>query len=186
MRRDNLIFISDETMKDLVDKGRLKLLKEKKYTRDCKLEVKANRYYKICQTTDLVFMHIQFGYGVIINEAVRSVDRGTFNLVEILSEFYWYIDTDASVGKCSKLDDRDIARCIGSVMAYGNIETKLPTWCQVHHENYRCVNTWEELRLWCEKKHKKYHREKTSYKSHRGGFVVKDVAYFDKLFARKE
>lgn len=179
--KENFIHIGEEIIKKLVDEKQITLLASRKNERYEALDEKTNKYYKINDLDNTVFLHVQDGYGVIINETIESVNGSNIDIVDILSEYYWYIHNANDVARCASLEVRDLARCIGSIIAYENIEQKLPTWCEVHHVGYRWDNTQSDLRLWCQKKHKKYHDGVGTRKSHRRGIVIRDVEHFAEL-----
>ena len=183
-REDNLIFIDEVTMQELVEQKELVLMNERKHRIKKQLREKTNQYYKICNSSDLVFMHIQYGYGILLNENIKSNSGDTINLVEILKDYYWFIHKAKSIGRCSKLGNRDLPRSIGSVIAYGDIRKRLPRCCEIHHAGYRWNNAQKNIILLCKNLHKKYHDGIGTRKSHRHGVVIKDTEHFKKFIEK--
>ena len=62
-----------------------------------------NGYFRIAGT-NLVWMHVQDGYGVIINEFITTRSEKRINLVEVLSKYYWYIENTSNMIKAHELD----------------------------------------------------------------------------------
>lgn len=102
-----------------------------------------NGYFRIAGT-NLVWMHVQDGYGIIINE---------------------YVDTVLG---------RVIYRCIQSVILYGNIKNRMSRWLEVHHKWWRWCNTVNGIKSVCRAKHQHFHLFMNSKKSHQKGVMVGD------------
>ena len=133
-----------------------------------------NGYFKIADVDNLVWLHVQHGYGIFINEYITTKQGKRINLVKELSKYYWYIDYDNNTIRCSGLSKRSIWRCIGSLILYGDIKQKMPRWLEVHHKWWRWCNTQETLEFVCKKKHNYFHNHINSKKSHRKGVVVEN------------
>lgn len=180
-REDNLVCIEEKTIQRLIEQNELILLAERKHRTKWTLREKTNSYYKICKVPNLVFVHIQYGYGVLINEKIKRESGDTINLVNVLKDYYWYIHKARGVGRSGTLNNRDLARCIASIISYGDIMKKLPRCCEVHHVGYRWDNTQKKLIPLCRNLHKKYHDGIGTRKSHRHGVVIIDEEYFKKF-----
>jgi hypothetical protein len=139
-----------------------------------------NRYYRVMGIPNLVWFHIQDGHGVFINEQITTRSGKVIDLVKELSKYYWYIDNTACIAKCSELDNRSLARCIGSLIWYGDIKCKLSKNWQVHHKWWRWCNTQEVLAVVCKHHHKHFHDCVNSRKSHRQGVAIYDEKRFER------
>lgn len=131
-----------------------------------------NGYFRIAGT-NLVWMHVQDGYGIIINEYVDTV-LGRVNLIDILSQYYWFTDNNRGMVMCGDLAGRAIYRCIQSVILYGNIKNRMPRWLEVHHKWWRWCNTVNGIKSVCRAKHQHFHLFMNSKKSHQKGVMVWD------------
>jgi hypothetical protein len=134
-----------------------------------------NGYFRVRFIPNLVWVHVQDGYGVFINEYITIQSGKVMNLVEVLSRYYWYIDKATGTVRCGGLNNRSIARCIGSVIMFGDIKHKLPKKLEVHHKWWKWCNTQETIAVVCHYRHKLFHDSINSRKSHRQGVVVNDV-----------
>lgn len=134
-----------------------------------------NKFYRVNFIPNLVWMHVQDGYGVFINEYVTTRSGQVIDLVKELSKYYWYIDNATGTVRCGGLNNRSIARCIGSIIVFGDIKHKLPKKLEVHHKWFRWCNTQETIAVVCKYQHKRFHDCINSRKSHRQGVVVIDV-----------
>ncbi len=70
-----------------------------------------NGYFRIAGT-NLVWMHVQDGYGVIINEFITTRSEKRINLVEVLSKYYWYIENTSNIIKAHDYHCRTPYYCI--------------------------------------------------------------------------
>lgn len=130
-----------------------------------------NGYFRL-KKTNLVWMHVQDGYGVFINEYVKTRSGKLINLVEILSRHYWYIENRTGIIKCYELDSRALYRCIESIIIYGNINKKIPKWLEVHHKWWKWCNTQNAMAAVCYRRHQFFHNFVNSRKSHQKGIVI--------------
>jgi hypothetical protein len=133
-----------------------------------------NGYFRVASIPNVVWMHVQDGYGVFINEYVTTRSGQVIDLIKELSKYYWYIDKATGTVRCGALNNRSIARCIGSVIVFGDIKHKLPKKLEVHHKWWRWCNTQETIAVVCKYQHKRFHDCINSRKSHRQGVVVND------------
>jgi hypothetical protein len=133
-----------------------------------------NGYFRVTSILNLVWMQVQDGYGIFVNEYVITCSGNVINLVDVLSKYYWYIDKTTGTVRCGGLDNRSIARCIGSVLVFGNIKHKLPKEWEVHHKWFRWCNTQECIAVVGALEHKLFHDKINSRKSHRKGVTVND------------
>lgn len=143
--------------------------------------MKVNGYFRIKGVPNLVWLHVEHGYGIFINEYVITNDGRQINLIEELSKYYWYVDRTHWCVKSGELSGRAIWRCIGSIIVYGDINQKMPKWLEVHHKWWRWCNTQETLSFVCHSKHKYFHDFINSRKSHKKGVVVYSQGYFGKM-----
>jgi hypothetical protein len=139
-----------------------------------------NGYFRVAGIPNLVWMHVQDGYGVFINERITTRSGKVIDLVKELSKYYWYIDNSTNTVRCGGLSNRSIARCIGSLIWYGDIKHKLPKNWQVHHKSWRWCNTQETLSVVCKHHHKHFHDCVNSRKSHRQGVAIYDEKRFER------
>jgi hypothetical protein len=134
-----------------------------------------NKYYRVKFIPNLVWMHVQDGYGVFINEYVTNKSGQVIDLIKELSRYYWYIDNATGTVRCGGLNNRSIARCIGSIIVFGDIKHKLPKQWELHHKWFRWCNTQETIAVVCKYHHKRFHDCVNSRRSHRKGVIVNDV-----------
>lgn len=142
-----------------------------------------NGYFRILNT-NYVWLHVQHGCGVIINEFVTTRQGKQINLVEELSKYYWYIDKKYNNIRCSELNNRTLWRCIGSIIVYGDIHQNMPRWLEVHHKWMRWCNTVETIAFICTKKHNYYHNVNDSRRSHRNGKVLNNCSHAELFFTQ--
>jgi hypothetical protein len=135
-----------------------------------------NGYFRVASIPNVVWLHVQDGYGVFINEYVTNRSGQVIDLVKELSKYYWYIDNATGTVRCGGLNNRSIARCIGSLIVFGDIKHKLPKQWELHHKWFRWCNTQETIAVVCKYRHKLFHDSVNSRKSHRKGVVVNDVS----------
>lgn len=180
-RKDNLFAIQFVVLMQLITMGVLipitQLLSKSPKSRGRKDAV--NGYFRVAGVPNLVWLHVQHGYGIFINEFITTNDGRRVNLVDELSKHYWYVDYSAATIRCSELGGRAIWRCIGSLIIYGDIKQKMPRWLEVHHKWWKWCNTQETLAFVCKKKHNYFHDHINSRKSHRKGVVVGCVNYMN-------
>ena len=86
-----------------------------------------NGYFKI-EDTNLVWMHVQNGYGVIINEYVKTKNNKYINLVDELSQYYWYIENKTGVIRTWALNNRILYSCIESIIVYDDIKKRMTNY----------------------------------------------------------
>ena len=127
-----------------------------------------NAYFRIAGT-NFVWMHVQDGYGVIINEFITTRSEKRINLIEILSQYYWYIENRTGIIKCCTLDNRAVYRSIMSIILYDNVHVKMPKW-------WKWCNTQNAMTAVCYRKHQYFHNFVNSRKSHQKGVVISDIA----------
>lgn len=130
-----------------------------------------NGYFRIAGT-NLVWMHVQDGYGIIINEFIITRSGKEINLIEVLSQYYWYIENRTGIIKCFTLDNRAIYRCIMSIILYDNVHVKMPKWLEVHHKWWKWCNTQNAIAETCHRKHQYFHNYINSRKSHQRGILI--------------
>ena len=136
-----------------------------------------NGYFRI-KGTNFVWMHVQNGYGIIINQYVRTMRGKCINIVDELSKHYWYIENNTGIIKSWSLDNRAIYRCIASIIVYDNINKKLPHYYEVHHKWRRWCNTQNTITVTSYEEHQYFHNCIDSRKSHKKGVVIRDVKDF--------
>lgn len=176
--KENLFGIAFQIIVALVQAGTLiPIVHTKGISVNGKHIVPENGYFKIKWLKNVVWMHIQDGYGVFINEYVQTNDGSWVNLVEILSKYYWFIDNSFSSPRCSKLQNRELWRCIANIITYGDIRKHIPSYYEVHHKWWRWCNLQNTIRIVCEKKHHQFH-EQNGQGSHRAGVVIDDANAF--------
>lgn len=170
------IYIS--TIIELVQMGELKPIeyKNSKYVRFTHKEP-INGYFRI-KGTNLIWVHVQDGYGVILNQYIKTMSGKYVNLVDVLSKHYWYIDNNTGNVKSWTLDNRTIYRCIGSIIYNDDISKKLPHQLEVHHKWWKWCNTQNTITLVGQKEHQHFHNYINSRKSHKRGIVIKSVNEF--------
>lgn len=180
--RRNLIGIEPGVIKQKVNSGAFVELSAKKGEQPCtQTPACTNVYYRVNNADNMVYLHLRDGYGVFINEYVATNQGRIINLVDALSGYYWNIwDSNNNVPKCSQLKNRSIYRCIGSIILYGDIHTRMPSWYQVHHKWWRWCNMWEFMTFTCHKRHQYYHNYVGTRKSHQRGAVVHTSKELDK------
>lgn len=175
--RDNFFMICLEIVIQLVAMGIfvpiVSLSSRSPKSKDDNMAV--NAYFRIAGVDNLIWMHVQHGYGIFINEFITTRQGRRINLVKELSKYYWYIDYTNNTIRCSELEKRAVWRCIGSLILYGDIKKKMPKWLEVHHKWLRWCNTQETLEFVCKKKHNYFHDHVSSRKSHREGWEVIDL-----------
>lgn len=148
----------------------------------CKKAIKAkgvhkdstNAYFRIADT-NFVWMHVQDGYGIIINEYIITRSGKKINLIEILSRYYWFIENRTGIIKSNDLDNRAIYRCIMSIILYNDVHVKMPKWLEVHHKWWKWSNTQNVMTAVCYRKHQYFHNYVNNRKSHQKGIVISDV-----------
>lgn len=176
-KRENLVLVVLELVIQLVGTGILipiiSLTSRSPKSRDDNMAI--NGYFRIAGVENLVWLHVQHGYGVFINEYITTRQGNKINLVEQLSKYYWYIDYANNTIRCAELSGNSLWRCIGSLILYGDIKHKMPRWLEVHHKWWRWCNTQETLSFACKKKHNYFHDHISSRKSHRKGLVICDL-----------
>lgn len=133
-----------------------------------------NGYFRIGET-NFVWMHVQDGYGIIINEFITTRSGKRVNLVELLSGYYWYIENGTGIIRAHVLDNRAIYRCIMSIILYDDIKNKMPKWLEVHHKWWKWCNTQNAITEACHNKHQYFHNFVNTRKSHQKGIVITDV-----------
>ena len=176
--RDCLYGIVPSVTVELVEKGLLIPIISKKPERVGVTHLEpVNGYFKI-EDTKLVWMHVQNGYGVIINEYVEKKSKGWVNLVRELSKYYWYIDNGACIVKACALKNRALYSCIESIIVYGNIKNSIKSYMDVHHKGRKLCNTQNTMSVVCNKKHKYFHNTIGTHRSHRKGVVIRSVEEF--------
>lgn len=137
-------------------------------------EADANVYMRV-KGSNLVVMHVQDGYCIIIPEYVRTCGGEKFNVVDELSKYYYGLSSCGSVitssnGEVGKL----IYRQIMSLKHYGDIKVELPEDMEVHHKGRRYLNTEEAMVLVTSEHHDDIHSI-IGRSSHRNGRVIHDV-----------
>lgn len=165
-----LFGIRYSTLLELIGLGVLQpiVCKRAAYAKDNK---KINAYFRIAGT-NLVWMHVQNGYGIIINEFIHTRSGKMINLVEVLSQYYWYIENRTGIIKAHELDNRAIYRCIMSIIIYDDIKNKMKKWLEVHHKWWKWCNTQNAMTEVCHKKHQYFHNYINSRKSHQRGVLI--------------
>lgn len=136
-----------------------------------------NGYFRIADT-NLVFMHVQDGYGIIINEFITTRSGKKINLVDMLSQYYWYIVNGTGIVRSYALGNKAAYRCIESIIAYGNINTKMPKKIDVHHKWWRWCNSQNTITLAGHQRHQDFHNYYNNRKSHKRGIIVRNVKDF--------
>lgn len=176
--RDCLFGIEANIIVDLVQNGELVpiICKNSTYA-SVKNTEPVNGYFKI-KDTNLVWMHVQNGYGVVINEYVETESGKRVNLVSELSPYYWYIENRTGIIKAWALDNRALYRCIESIILYDNIKKKMKHCLEVHHKWWKWCNTQSAMSVVCYKKHQYFHNHINSRKSHQKGVVIRSVKEF--------
>ena len=176
--RDCLYGIEANVIVDLVQNGELVpiICKNSTYA-SVKNTEPVNGYFKI-KDTNLVWMHVQNGYGVIINEYVETESGKRVNLVSELSPYYWYIENRTGIIKAWALDNRVLYRCIESIILYKNIKKNMKSFLEVHHKWWKWCNTQNTMSVVCYKKHQYFHNHINSRKSHQKGIVIRSVKEF--------
>lgn len=185
--RKNMFAIALELVMMLISKGILvpivSLNSRAPKSKDDKMAI--NGYFRIVGVPNLIWMHVQHGYGIIINEFVTTRQGNKINLVDELSKYYWYIDKEYNNIRCSELNNRTIWRCIGSIILYGDIHQNMPRCLEVHHKWYRWCNTVETIAFICTKEHKFFHNVINSKRSHRTGRALNNysqaVLFFNQI-----
>lgn len=176
--RDCLFGIQANVIVDLVQNGELIPIISKKPERVGVTHVEpVNGYFKIWDT-NMIWMHVQNGYGIIINEYVSTKSDMYINLVDELSRYYWYIENGTGIIKSWALDNRALYSCIESIIVYDNINKRIKSYMDVHHKGRKCLNTQNAMSVVCRKKHQYFHNEKGTRKSHRKGVVIRSVEEF--------
>lgn len=181
-RKDNLIGMELEVQLNLVAMGKLVPITFKKAeggkSKNDRMAI--NTYMRVMDVDNLVFMQLQNGYGVFINEVIKTQDGKTINLVGELSKHYWFIANGAkNEPKSATLNKRSLWRCIGSLLKYGDIQKKLPRKIETHHKWWRWMNTQEALNYVCGKYHQYFHNYINSRASHQLGVVICNEEEFD-------
>lgn len=133
-----------------------------------------NGYFRIAGT-NFVWMHVQDGYGIFINKYIITRSGKKINLIEILSRYYWYIESGTGIIKSYSLDNRAIYRCIMSIILYDDVHVKMPKWLEVHHKWWKWCNTQNSMTAVCYRKHQYFHNFVNSRKSHKKGVVISDL-----------
>lgn len=176
--RDCLFGIEANVIVDLVQNGELVpiVCKKSSYANVTHTEP-VNGYFKI-KDTNLVWIHVQNGYGVIINEQVETENGLCINLVDELSQYYWYIENRTGVIKSWALDNRALYSCIESIIVYSNINKRIESYRDVHHKGKKWINTKNTMSVVCRKKHKHHHDKVGTRRSHRHGVVIRSVEEF--------
>lgn len=179
-RRDNLFAISMELLIVLVTLGILEPIKKVdfRYPHQIGAEGKINGYFRVKLLPNIVWMHIQNGYGILINEYVETQSGRCVNLVNELSQHYWYIENRTGIIKSYALSNRALYRCIESIIVYDDIKKKMKRYFEVHHKWWKWCNTQEAMTVVCYKKHQYFHNYVNSRKSHQKGVVICDVKEF--------
>lgn len=175
IRKQNFFAILPYVEQALVSMGVLTLIKTKCGQPKKEHSDPVNRYYRVGGVHNIVWMHIQDGYGVFISEYVTTRSGVIVNLVDVLSRYYWYIEFTNLVALAGSLQNRSLHRCIGSVVLYNDICTKMPKWLEVHHKWWRFYNCEDGLAFVCRKKHQHFHNYVNSRKSHRPGVVIRNT-----------
>lgn len=178
-RKENLFGIVFQIIVALVQAGIFEPIVQRKGVRvNGKHVLPENGYFRVKWLKNVVWMHIQDGYGIFINEYVKTSSGKRVNLVEILSQYYWYIENQTGIIKCYDLDCRALYRCIESIIIYGNINRKMPKWLEVHHKWWKWCNTQNTMQAVCHKKHQHFHNKINSRKSHKRGVLIRNVKDF--------
>ncbi len=176
--RECLFGIEPNVIVDLVQNGELVSIVSKKPERVGVTHLEpVNGYFKI-KDTNLIWMHVQNGYGVIINEFVQTKNGLHVNLVDELSPYYWYIENRTGIIKAWALDNRALYSCIESIIVYGDINKRIESYMDVHHKGKKWFNTKNTMSVVCRKKHKHHHNKVGTRKSHRHGVVIRSVEEF--------
>ena len=179
-RKQNFLGLPVEVLLQLVENKQLEMICSKKsegYRNKYKNDIK-NLYFRIKGKNNMVFLYISGGYGIVISEWITSKAGMAINLVDELSEYYWYIDKKNDTVKSAVLGNRTLYRCLGSLMEYGDITRKLPRELEVHHKFSRYCNTKENLVVVDCEKHKNFHNNISNKKSKRRGIVIESTADF--------
>lgn len=187
--RSNLFGIMPNVTVELVQKGLFAPVVSRKSINACGLHTDSTNGYFRLKGTNLVWMHVQDGYGIFINQYVQTGSGELVNLVEILSQHYWYIENRTGTIKCFTLDCRALYRCIESIIIYGNINRKLPKWLEVHHKWWKWCNTQNAMTAVCYQKHQYFHNAINSRRSHKRGVVIRNVKnfmYWEKVIAAED
>ena len=91
-KRENLVLVVLELVIQLVGTGILipiiSLTSRSPKSRDDNMAI--NGYFRIAGVENLVWLHVQHGYGVFINEYITTRQGNKINLVEQLSKYYYY------------------------------------------------------------------------------------------------
>lgn len=170
--KECLFWIPSMILQWLLTLGIFKYLCSKNTTAPKKKHVNpVNQYFRM-QGTNIVWMHVQDGYGIFINEYVTTSAGKEVNIIDILSKYYWYIEKDSGMVKSAALDSRTIYRCIGSIIEYGKINEGMPSWLEVHHKWWKWCNTQNTMEHMCHKKHNYLHNHELTRKSHKRGVVI--------------
>ena len=176
--RDCLFGIEPSVTVELVEKGLLTPIICKKPERVGITHLEpVNGYFKI-EDTNLVWMHVQNGYGVIINEYVKNQSNDYVKLVDELSQYYWYIENGTSVIRAGALNNRILYSCIESIIVYDDIKKRIKNYMDVHHKGRKWCNTQNTMSVVCRDKHKYYHNEIGTRRSHRKGVMIRSVEEF--------
>ena len=176
--RECLFGVETNVIVDLVQNGELVPIISKKPERVSVTHMEpVNGYFKL-KGTNLVWMHVQNGYGIFINEHVETENGLCTNLVDELSQYYWYIENRTGIIKSWALDNRALYSCIESIIVYGDINKRIESYMDVHHKGKKWLNTKNTMSVVCRKKHQYHHNEKETRKSHRRGVVIRNVKEF--------
>lgn len=187
--RDCLFGIQANVIVDLVQNGELVPIISKKPERVGVTHVEpVNGYFKL-KGTNFVWMHVQNGYGVFINEFVENRSGMYANLVDELSQYYWYIENRTGIIKSWALDNRAMYSCIESIIVYDNINKRINSCMDVHHKGRKWCNTKNTMSVVCRDKHKYYHNAIGTRRSHRKGVTIRSVEeflYWKKVIASED
>ena len=184
--RDNLVGIEDGTLRDLVGMGKLihlphcdRLARRGKNAGN--LEA-CNSYYEIAEMRGTVYMHLQYGYGIIIPKYVLYGAK-KINVVKRLSRYYWCICTNNEKPIATALNRKEVYRAIWAIVLYGDETVNMPSILHVHHKSFRWWNEMETTAVVCRKMHEWHHNSNGNLKSHQSGYFIRTVDGFDRFIA---
>ena len=179
-KRDNLFAISIEALIELIALGEFEPIKKVdfRYPDQIGAENKINGYFRVKSLSNTVWLHVQNGYGIFINEYVTTKEGAIVNLVYELSKYYWFIDNSTGIIKSSALKSRSIYRCIECVINNNDIKMNIERCYDIHHKWWKWCNTQVAMTLVCKKKHQYFHNYIISRRSHQRGVVITSVREF--------
>ena len=172
LERECLFAIPSMIIKWLLTLGIFKYLCSKETTAPKKKHVNpVNQYFRM-HKTNIVWMHVQDGYGIFINEHVTTKDGKKVNIVDSLSKYYWYIDNYSGLVKSATPKEKIIYRYIGSIIECDDIDEKMPEQLEVHHKWWKWCNTQNTMVNVSHKQHNDFHNGIGTHKSHKMGVII--------------